>query len=66
MKRIEVTRMDGVFEVLLLRHKGTETYSFVNVTKGHICPCVFNSEIEALSDLDKYRINGKIKSYKIL
>ena len=42
MKKIKVVRNDGMFDVLLLRHKGVgDKYSFVNLTKGHICPCVF-------------------------
>ena len=66
MKKVEVFRADGTFEVLLLKHKGVEKFSFVNITKGHICPCIFNSEKEALDDLEKYKSNGKIKSYKVL
>ena len=66
MIKIEVTRIDGIFEVLLLRHKGTDCFSFVNMTKAHICPCVFKSESEALEDLERYKLIGKIKSYKVL
>lgn len=28
-------------KVLLLKHKAEGGYSFVNLTKGHICPCGF-------------------------
>mgnify|MGYP002518365753 CR=1 FL=1 len=48
---IKVTRVDGVFDILLLKHKTHNGYSFVNLTKGHICPCVFKSEEEALANL---------------
>lgn len=65
MKKIEVVRTDGVFEVLVLQHKGKPEYSFVNLTKGHICPCVFGSEQEAIADLERYKKNGRIKSYKV-
>lgn len=41
-------------EVLLLRNKSDGTYSYVNVTKGHICPCRFTSIAEAITDLDQY------------
>ena len=34
MKKIEVVRTDGVFEVLILQHKGKSEFSFVNLTKG--------------------------------
>ena len=66
MKSIKVVRNDGVFDVLLLQHKGVEDkYSFVNLTKGHICPCVFYSEQEAIADLERYKENGRIKSYEV-
>ena len=64
MIKFEIIRTDGTFEVLLLKHKGTETYSFVNLTKGHICPCIFNSIQEAIDDLDRYIQNGRIITYK--
>jgi hypothetical protein len=64
MKRIKVTRVDGVFDILLLKHKTYNGYSFVNLTKGHICPCVFKSEEEAMADLEKYKQSGKIVDYE--
>ena len=64
MKRIKVTRVDGVFDILLLKHKTYNGYSFVNLTKGHICSCVFKSEEEALADLEKYKQSGKIINYE--
>ena len=66
MKRMKVTRVDGVFDILLLKHKTYNGYSFVNLTKGHICPCVFKSEEEALADLEKYNQSGKIINYETL
>ena len=66
MKRIKVTRNDGVFEILLLKHKTFQGYSFVNLTKGHICPCVFKTEEEALNDLEKYKQSGKIINYETM
>ena len=66
MKKFEVIRTDGIFEVLLLKHKGTDTYSFVNITKGHICPCIFNSEQDGINDLERYKKLGRITSYKII
>lgn len=40
--------------VTILPHKDTNLYSYVNLTKGHICPCKFNSFEEALEDLKNY------------
>ena len=66
MKRIKVTRVDGIFDILLLKHKTYNGYSFVNLTKGHICPCVFKTEEEALNDLEKYKQSGKIINYETM
>ena len=40
--------------VAILLHKGTELYSYVNLTKGHICPCKFESVEAAIEDLNNY------------
>ena len=66
MKRIKVTRVDGVFDILLLKHKIHKGYSFINLTKEHICPCIFNTEEDALADLEKYKQLGKIIDYEIV
>lgn len=55
IKKYKVIREDGTFLIYLMRHKGTETYSFINMTKGHICPCVFNSIKEAEEDFKNYK-----------
>lgn len=61
--KLRIIRDDDIVEVLILKHKDTDFYSFVNLTKGHICPCNFNSIQEALEDLSKY---PNILSYEIL
>ena len=53
MKKITVTRQDGVFDVLLMKHKTFQGYSFINLTKQHICPCVFDTEEDAIKDLER-------------
>lgn len=40
--------------ILLLKVKDTEKWKFVNLTKGHVCPCEFSSQEEALKDFLKY------------
>ena len=37
-----------------MKHKCKELYSFVNITKNHITPCVFGSIELALEDLKNY------------
>ena len=48
---ILVNRIDGLVEVLLLPHKDGSGWSFVNLTKGHICTCKFDSIESAICDL---------------
>ena len=50
-------------EVYILPHKETGKYSFVNITKGHICPCVFDAYEEALQDLENRKKDNLIKGY---
>ena len=38
-----IFKRNETLDVLLLPHKGTNMYSFVNLSKGHICPCLFPS-----------------------
>lgn len=40
--------------VTILPHKDTGKYSYVNMTKGHVCPCQFDSVEDALKDLENY------------
>ena len=40
--------------VALMPHKNTKLFSFVNITKGHICPCKFETIEAALEDLKTY------------
>lgn len=61
MKQYLVERPNGNVIVTILSNKSDHTYSYVNLTKGHICPCRFASEEEALHDMDQ-----KIKSVEIL
>lgn len=50
-------------DVTILKHKITGKYSFVNLTKGTICPCEFDSIEDAKNDLQKQFEDGKIISF---
>lgn len=52
--------------VKILFDRKLEGYRFVNLTEGHehICTCVFNSEEEAIEDLEDHINRGLVKSYK--
>lgn len=51
MIQFNVHRRDGNFRVAILIFKSDHKYSFVNLTKGHICPCKFDSEEAAVEEL---------------
>ena len=66
LNKIIIVRPKGIVTVLLLKHKNTEEYSFVNLTKGHICPCRFKSINEAVKDLEERKESGNIINYKFI
>lgn len=49
--------------VSIMRNKSDNTYSFVNLTKNHICPCRFDSVEDAVKDMDEKILNGDIVRY---
>lgn len=59
----KVIRPKDTVYVGLYRYKDTNEYSFVNLTKGHICPCKFSSVEEAIADMEKQKKRGSILSY---
>lgn len=48
-----VERKTDTIEVMLLPHKDGSGYSYINLTKGNICPCKFPTMEEAIADMDK-------------
>ena len=59
----KVIRPKDTVYVGLYRRKDTNECSFVNLTKGHICPCKFSSVEEAIADMEKQKKRGSILSY---
>lgn len=53
MKRYLIVREKDNVEVAILPHKDGSGYSYVNLTKGHICPCVFETVADAIRDCRK-------------
>ena len=49
--------------VSIMRNKSDNTYSFVNLTKGHICSCRFDSVENVVKDMDKKILDGEIVAY---
>lgn len=58
-----VQRKSGNVMVSIMRNKSDNTYSFVNLTKGHICSCRFDSVEDAVKDMDEKILNGEIIGY---
>ena len=46
MKIYKITRITDIVYVTILKNKIDNTYSFVNLSKEHICTCKFKSENE--------------------
>lgn len=55
-----VTRQKDNVLVSVMRNKLDGTYSFVNLTKGHICTCRFASIKDAIKDMEEKKDNGEI------
>lgn len=58
-----VTREKDSVIVSIMLNKLDHTYSFVNLTKGHICPCRFASIEDAIKDMTEKKDNGEIVDY---
>lgn len=63
MRRWLVNRPKDEVVVTIMKNKANDTYSFVNLTKEHICPCEFKSIDDALNDMDEKVENGEINYY---
>lgn len=63
MLKYRVVRPKDTVDVALMKHKQDGKLSYVNLTKAHICPCKFNTVEEALADMDRQIIEGKIIKY---
>lgn len=63
MKKWLVKRPHDEIIVTIMKNKSDASYSFINLTKEHICPCRFNSVNDALRDMDRLKDSGKIIDY---
>ena len=62
-KKIKIFYKDGTIkDVMIIKHKLEEKYSYINLTKMHICQCKFNTIDEAIKDLSNYK---KIERYEV-
>ena len=61
--RFLVERPKDIVEVWLVRNKDGSGFQFVNISKGHICPCKFEGFGQAVTDMSKLKSEGKIISF---
>lgn len=61
MEKYLVVRKDGTKRVVaIMPDRATGKYCFVNLTTCHVCSCRFNTEEEAINDMDH---NENVESY---
>jgi len=58
-----VIRNEGNVLVSIMLNRSNNKYHFVNITKGHICPCAFESVEEAINDMQIKKDNGEIINF---
>lgn len=63
MRRWLVKRPNDKVIITIMKNKCDGTYSFINLTKEHVCPCKFNSIDDALKDMNRLKDCGKIINY---
>ena len=53
-------RSGNIYILKILKEKHKEEYRICNLTRGHICPCIFTSFKGAIDDIAKYVEDGRI------
>lgn len=59
-RSIMVERPDNNVVVEIMYDRFSGKYCFVNLTKGHVCECRFNTYEDAENDLRKQQQNGNV------
>ena len=55
-----VMRHNNNVVVSIMFNRSNDKYHFVNLTKGHICSCSFDSLADAIADMHRLKDNGEI------
>ena len=53
------TNSGNEYSLIIIKEKTKDVYRIVNLTKGHICPCEFDTYEEAEDDIYRYQSEGK-------
>ena len=64
MRLIKCIRPKDTVFVMIFKHKITGKYSYVNLTKRHICPYQFDTIEEAYQGLEEEVKKGKVIKYE--
>jgi hypothetical protein len=56
---VRSTRSGNIYSLLILIEREEGKYRICNLTKGHICPCKFDTYEEAVKDIEQYEKDGK-------
>ena len=59
-----VIREDSTVVVSIMYNRADGKYHFVNLTHDHICECGFDTVEDAVADMEKLRLEGKITEWK--
>jgi hypothetical protein len=49
------------YTISIFKHKVGGKYSFLNITKQHICPCEFDTYEDAMNELKEKEQKGELK-----
>lgn len=58
-----VVRPSGNVIVSIMYSRQDKKFHFVNLTKGHICECAFDTKFDAINDMEKMMRERKIQNY---
>jgi hypothetical protein len=63
-KILKIKRQTDTVICLLLQNKEDKTWTYINLTKQHICPCKFKTYEDAIQDLNTRK--NKVLEYEFL
>lgn len=66
LKFIKIKQPKNTVICMLIPSKDNSYYSFVNISKGHICKCKFKTYEDGIEDLNNQVRLGKVLSYEFL
>lgn len=58
---VQSTRTNQYYVLIIMKEKMDDFFRIVNISKKWICPCVFHTYEEAVSDIFRYQEEGKNK-----